>query len=155
MLTNSTVNNYGARSYRRFKTTISITYDTPPVVAEAFVEGLKQLVAAHPKTRKDFFEIHLNDFDASALSILFYIFFDVPTWSEELRARHEMMIAVLELAQALGVRFAFPTSTIHIEEMPGHTGLSPTYEKNAENIAARLEQFIGNYRARHKEGNKQ
>ncbi len=148
-LTNSTINNYGLRVYRRFSTTIAITYDTPPVLIEKFVQGMKEIVVNHPKTRKDYFEIHLNDFGANSLNILFYIFFNVPSWSEELRGRHEVMLAIIQLAKELNVRFAFPTSTIHIEEMPGHTSLTPTYESDADKLDQRLQTFMEEYKGRY------
>lgn len=151
-LTNSTINNYGLRVFRRFKTTIAITYDTPPPVIEKFVEGLEQIVANHPRTRKDSFEIHLNDFGEHSLNILFYIFFNVPNWSDELRGRQEVMLAVIRLAETLGVRFAFPTSTIQIEEMPGHTSRAPAYEKEADRLGQKLQEFMEEYRERYRTG---
>ena len=75
-IANMTVDNMGMRVYRRFRTTIAITYDTPADLIEAFIEGLKKTVMDHPKTRKDYYEIHLNAFGSSSLDILFYIFFE-------------------------------------------------------------------------------
>ncbi|MCB0584194.1 MAG: mechanosensitive ion channel family protein, partial [Phaeodactylibacter sp.] len=60
-LADMVVNNYGLRAYRRFNTKISITYDTPTALIDKFVEGLRQIVATHPQTRKDYYEIHLNE----------------------------------------------------------------------------------------------
>lgn len=150
-LTNSTVNNYGLRVYRRFKTTLSITYDTPPVLIEKFVEGMRDIVLHHPDTRKDYFEIHLNDFGSSSLNILFYIFFSVSSWSEELRGRHEVMLAVIQLAEELGVRFAFPTSTLRVEELPGQKSLSPVYRRDPDQLDQQIRQFMQEYRENFKE----
>jgi MscS family membrane protein len=118
------IDNYGARKYRRFRTILSVEYNTPPEKIERFVAGLRERVAQHPHTRKDVMEIHLNDFNHSSLDILFYIFFEVPNWSMELRARQEMMIAILQLAKALEIQFAFPTQTLHIASTPN--GGNPT-----------------------------
>jgi len=112
------VDNFGMRKFRRFRTTVAIEYSTPPEKIEAFVEGMKARVLAHPKTRKDYYEIHLNDFGDFSLNIMFYIFFEVPTWSDELRARHEIMIEVIKLSKEIGVVFAFPTQTVHIASSP-------------------------------------
>lgn len=117
-LADMVIDNHGLREYRRFFTPISITYDTPPEVIEVFVEGLKEIVKHHPVTRKDYYEIHLNEFDASSLNILFYVFFAVPSWSEELKARHQVMLEVIHLAEKLGVQFAFPTQTLHLAATP-------------------------------------
>lgn len=127
-LADMTIDNMGLRAFRRFKTTISITYDTPPRLIDAYVTGLRKIVNMHPDTRKDSFHIYLNEFSASSLDILFYIFFEVPDWADELRARHEVMLATIKLAERLGVRFAFPTQTIHIEDMPGQESLTPQHQ---------------------------
>lgn len=136
------VDNHGLRQYRRFFTNLTITYDTPPDVVELFVEGLKKIVEKHPKTRKDFYEIHLNGLGAHSLDIMFYIFFAVPTWSEELKARHEVLIEVMQLAETLEVRFAFPTQTLHMETFPGKPSLTPEYNKSPSELQAARDAFL-------------
>jgi len=148
-LADMTINNYGERSYRRYSTTISLTYDTPPLLINKFVAGLKEIVAAHPQTRKDYYEIHLNGMSASSLDILFYIFFAVPGWGDELKAKHEILIAVIELAETLGVRFAFPTSTIHVEELPGAGSNSPDYEREEAKLDAKMADYMKRFQQKH------
>lgn len=106
--------NHGLRNYRRFSTTIAITYNTPPQKIDDFVKNLRQLVLEHPSTVKDKFHVYLNAFNNSSLDILFYIFFDVPTWGDELKARHETILQILKLAEGMGVEMAFPTRTVHL-----------------------------------------
>ncbi|MEQ9426277.1 MAG: mechanosensitive ion channel family protein [Cyclobacteriaceae bacterium] len=127
-LADRTIDNHGLRMYRRFFTTLGVTYDTPPEVIQLFVEGLRKIVDNHPSTRKDSYHIHFNDLGASSLNIMFYIFFEVPDWATELKARHEVLMEVMKLADHLGVNFAFPTQTLHMENFPGKMSLSPTYE---------------------------
>lgn len=147
-LADMTIDNLGLRVYRRFKTNLTITYDTPPDLIEAFVEGLRSIVENHPDTRKDAFEIHLNGMSSTSLDILFYIFFSVPDWSSELKAKQEIILAILRLAEKLGVRFAFPTSTIHVEEFPGNGATSPDYNTDPGHTGASIEQFMKDYKKR-------
>lgn len=125
MLADQVVDNLGLRIYRRFKTDISITYDTSPTTIDLFVKGIREIIRQHPTTRKDYFEVHLNSFGASSLNILLYTFFEAPNWTVELKGRHDLMFAIIMLANELGVRFAFPTQTLHIEELPGHGTTTP------------------------------
>lgn len=141
-LADNHVDNYGMRVYRRYSTKITITYDTPPEVIEVFIEGLREIVRNHSQTRKDYYEIHMNDLGATSLQILFYIFFETANWSGELKARHEVLIAVIKLAKKLGVRFAFPTQTLHIEEMPGSDSLTPIYNGDKEELTVAMKDFI-------------
>ena len=108
--------NFGARRYRRHFTTLNLGYDTSPEQLQAFVEGVRGIVLAHPTTRKDAFEIHMSGFGAHSLDVMLYYFFEVSTWSAELEGRHEVMLSILRLAKDLGVSFAFPTRTLHIVE---------------------------------------
>ena len=140
-LANATIDNHGLRVMRRFYTTITITYDTPPDLIETFVNGLKSIIINHPNTSKEKYEIHLNDFGASSLNIMFYIFFTVPTWSEELAARHDVISKIIRLAHELGIQFAFPTQTLHIENMPGQNSLSPVY-MSKEEADKKLNEFL-------------
>lgn len=140
-LADSVVDNHGLRVYRRFFTTITVTYDTPPALLELFVEGLRSIVEKHPDTRKDTFHVYFNDLGAHSLNIMFYIFFNVPDWGQELRARHEVLIEIMKLAETLGVRFAFPTQTLHLEEVPGHDSLTPIYPDDKKELRNRLESF--------------
>jgi MscS family membrane protein len=142
VITNQMIDNHGLRKYRRFMTKIAMTYDTPPHLIDVFVEGLKKIVDNHPKTRKDYYEIHFNDMGASSLDVLFYIFFDVPSWTEELRSRHEVLLEIVKLADELGVNFAFPTQTLHVESFPEKKSNSPEYTENSPELKKKLESFL-------------
>lgn len=139
-----TVDNLGLRTYRRFTTNLTIAYDTPPALIEAFVAGLRQIVDQHPDTRKDYYHVYLNNLNSHSIDILFYVFFNVLGWPEELKARHEVIMQIIELAETLGVRFAFPTQTLHIEDFPGQQGLSPRYDTDPESMRAKVAAVLGN-----------
>ena len=138
VLVRATVDNFGKRRYRRYRTMLNITYDTPPERIDAFCEGVREIIREHPYTRKDYYHVYLNEFGAHSLDILLYIFFQAPDWPTEIRERHRLMLDVIRLAHRLGVSFAFPTQTLHLvrdegglpEPQPGHP------ESNAE-LAAR------------------
>lgn len=141
-LADLTVDNMGKRVYRRYTSTFGITYDTPPALIESFIDGIRGIVKTMPNTRKDYFEIHLNDLGPSSLDIMIYVFFEVPTWTEELENRHEFILQVLKLAEELGVNFAFPTQTLHIENMPGKDSLSPSYGMSKEEQEQKIQAFL-------------
>jgi len=114
---NAAVDNYGLRLYRRCTFKLGVTYDTTPDQVQAFCEGSRAILVASPAVRQDSFEVHLRDFGASGLEILYYFFFDVPDWSQELTARHNVFLEILRLAKALDVSIAFPTQTLHVESV--------------------------------------
>lgn len=109
------IDNLGLREFRRVKTHIDITYDTPPDKIEVFIEGIKTIIHQHPHTRKDYFHVVFNDFSDSSLRLLLYFFLAVPDWSTELVDRQNIFLDIVRLADELGVSFAFPTRTLHLE----------------------------------------
>ncbi|PZX49182.1 mechanosensitive ion channel family protein [Algoriphagus chordae] len=138
-IADSILDNHGLRQYRRFYTTLTITYDTPPELVDEFVKGLREIVLAHPDTRKDGFHVYFNNLSSFSQDVMFYIFFEVSTWAEELRCKHEILIQIVKLANSIGVRFAFPTQTLHMESFPEKKTLVPDYDGGYE---AKVTDFV-------------
>jgi MscS family membrane protein len=120
-LSDAKIDNMGKREMRRFSTKISITYDTSPELIELFVDGLRKIIENHEFTKKDNYQVSLYDLSDSAILILLHVFFDVADWGPELKARHEIISEIIKLADKLGVKFAFPTRSIFIENLPDKT----------------------------------
>jgi MscS family membrane protein len=125
-LVRAKVDNYGRRTYRRWKTTLGVQYDTPPEKLLAFTEGIRELVRRHPYTRKDFYQVWCHDFGDSSFNILVYVFHLVPDWATELRERERLFVDIVRLADRLGVQFAFPTRTLHLYK-EDHRPAEPQY----------------------------
>ncbi len=64
----------------------------PLVVIKPDVEGIKDIIRAHPHTRKDCFHVVFHDFCAHSLDILLYFFLKVPDWSIELVERQNVLL---------------------------------------------------------------
>ncbi len=142
-IADSVIDNHGLRNYRRFYTQLAINYDTPPELIDTFVEGLREIVNRHPDTKKDGYHIYLNDLAAYSLNVMFYIFFEVPDWAAELKARHEILQEILKLAKKLDINFAFPTQTLHMENFPGQQSLSPSYPAKDE-MKVKMNEYFSN-----------
>ncbi len=117
------VDNMGARQYRRYSTMLGLTYDTPAEKVQAFCEGVRAIIMAVPMMRKDFYLVEFRGFGAHSLDIMLYCFMEVPDWATEVRVRTNLNLEILRFAAAIGVSFAFPTQTLHVETFP-HAGKS-------------------------------
>ncbi|AZQ60942.1 mechanosensitive ion channel family protein [Flammeovirga pectinis] len=113
-----TIDNMGMRIFRRYKTTLRVSYETKPDQLDEFVDRLKELIRNHPHTRKDFYVVNLNNIGLYSYDILFYIFFEAPTWGDELHFRHEIIRSVIKTANELDVEFAIPPAGL--DYMLGH-----------------------------------
>jgi MscS family membrane protein len=137
-----TVDNLGARVFRRMKIEITIAADTTPDEIDIFIIGMRRIAYAHPTCKQDEVDIYLNSLENTSIGILFQMFFEVPNWSLELKARHEVLSEILKLAQALRIRFAFPTSTVHIETLPGQLPLTPSHSLKREQLEAKMNEHL-------------
>ena len=68
----------------------------------------------------------LYEFGAYSLDILLNLFLQVHDREAELIKRQEIMLDILRLAEVMGIRFAFPTQTLHIESLPEVKSTIPT-----------------------------
>jgi MscS family membrane protein len=145
------IDNMGARRYRRFKTTVALTYDTPPESVDAFCEGVRELIRKHPYTRKDYYQVYLNDLGASSLDVLLYVFFRAPDWNVELRERHRLLTDVMRLARDLDVSFAFPTQSLHwvkpedLEHPDAPKDIRSGLQRGREAASGVLERSLGDF----------
>lgn len=137
-ISNNEVDNLGLREYRRLLTTLNLTYSTSPEQMEAFVEGIKAIVKSNSHFRQDFYEVHFNAFGAHSLDVMIYVFFKVPDWSTELQQKHNFFLEILKLAKEIGVEFAFPTQTLHVDSFhkdePRQVGEPRTEEELAASV---------------------
>lgn len=121
-LINASIDNWGARKYRRITCTVNIAYDTPPERIDSFCEGIRELLRIHPYTRKDFFIVNLTEFGMNSLGIMVYCFVKVPDWATEVREKHRLFNDIIRLANRISVEFALPTQTVYLrnDEKPVH-----------------------------------
>lgn len=120
IVTNSAIDNLGARQKRRYKTTLGLTYDTPPEKVAAFCEGVRAIIASLEGMNHDSYYVEFHSFGESSLNIMVYSFIDTQAYSEELALRTTLNLSILGLAKDLGIAFAFPSQSLYVESMPGH-----------------------------------
>jgi len=140
------INNKGLRLFRRYHTNLGLRYDTPPELIEAFVKGVREIIIAHPETRSDSYNVEFTGFGDSALLIMVNVYFKSLAWGIEQSSKHRLHIAIIKLAKDLGVDFAFPSSTVMIENFPEKKGLSPKYDTTPETMDAVIAKTISDFK---------
>jgi MscS family membrane protein len=118
LVVNAVVDNFGMRGMRRQRFFVQITYGTPRDKVETFVDGIRQIITDHPVTDKDVAYTYFNNFGESGLEILLYFHLRAPDYARELKEREVILLKILDLAKEIGVEFAYPTRTLHIDNAP-------------------------------------
>ena len=139
------INNKGLRLFRRYHTNLGLRYDTPPELIEAFVKGVREIIIAHPETRSDSYNVEFTGFGDSALLIMINVYFKSLAWGIEQSSKHRMHIAIVKLATDLGVDFAFPSSTVMIENFPEKKGLNPKYDITPARMEAVIAKTVSDF----------
>ena len=145
-LSEMVVNNKGLRLFRRYNTNLGVRYDTPPALIEAFVNGVRQIVIEHPETRSDSYNVEFTGFGDSALLIMVNVYFKSLAWSTEQTSKHRLHMAIIKLAAELGVEFAFPSTTVTIEQFPDKSNLSPKYDTSQAKINASINKVLTEFK---------
>ncbi len=133
-LSELTVKNRGLLKYRRYKTELGIRYDTPPEMVDAFVKGVRQIIEKHPGTLNNNYNVEFTGFGASALLILLNVYFEDTNWGQEQAAKHTLHMAILKFANNIGVGFAFPSTTVMVEQFPNTGNDFPKYNTSPKEV---------------------
>jgi len=139
IISNKALKNKGLRVYRLFETKLGVTYDTPREYIQAFISGLRQIADNHPKVSDDRY-IFLSNLGDFSINILFRVYLQTNDYKEELRLKEEITFQIMELAEHLGVRFAFPSQTVYVEQFPGQKDLIPEYPK--QDLEEKLKSYF-------------
>ncbi|MGB0879902.1 MAG: mechanosensitive ion channel family protein [Polaribacter sp.] len=139
------INNKGLRLFRRYNTNLGLRYDTPPALIEAFVKGVRELIIAHPETRSDSYNVEFTGFGDSALLIMVNVYFKSLAWGIEQSSKHRLHIAIVKLAKELGVDFAFPSTTVSIEQFPEKKSIHLKYDTNQERLTASIQKVVDEF----------
>ena len=117
-LADMVVTNHGVRTWRRYVTTITVTYSTSVDQIKQFVAGIKEIVEAHPDTQKEKAHVYFHEMADSSLNIYFSAYFDITAFDGFLSARQDILMETMTLAEKLGVEFAYPSTSVYVESMP-------------------------------------
>ena len=109
------IDNIDARSERRIKMRIGLTYDTTPAQMDAAIKGIEDILLKHPGVDQSYKLVKFDEFADSSLSIFLYYFSSNKVWAEYLQVRQEVNLEIMRLLESLELDFAFPTRTVHVE----------------------------------------
>lgn len=117
--TTSAINNWSKMPRRRVKMTVGLTYDTKPAQMEAAVNAVRDSIKANEAIHNDFYLVNFDKLGDSSLEIFIYCFTVTTNWAEFLEVKQQLLLDIMKRVDALGLDFAFPTTSVHVESMPG------------------------------------
>lgn len=118
-LVNMTITNHGLRSHRRLSTSLTVTYATSRAQMEAFVDAVREIVESRPDVTPGKTVVQFNQMSSSSLDVVLTTIFTKPDYDLYMIACQEIYLGIMDKAQEMGVEFAFPSTSLYVEQMPG------------------------------------
>ena len=112
----STVQNAALRTMRPYKFTLGVTYGTTRAQLEKLMADLKTMLDESPYTQKGSNIVRLTSFGDSSINILVSAYLQTNTYAVFLEEQNDLNLNIMDVMQADGVDFAFPSTSVYIEK---------------------------------------
>ena len=112
-LLKSRIRNFKRMAERRVVFQIGLVFGTPPGKLKRVNDIIREAVLAHPDVRLD--RTHFKAIGASSLDyeVVYYVL--NPDYNRYMDIQQAINLTLMERLESEGIRFAFPTQTLHIE----------------------------------------
>jgi MscS family membrane protein len=107
------VESLSARDRMRLFCTLGLVYDTTANQLRGVLAGLEHVLRVHPKIWPENVTVRFTALGPSSLDIEVQAWFQVSADDFPL-CRQEVLLRFMEVVEAAGTRFAFPTRTVHL-----------------------------------------
>jgi MscS family membrane protein len=119
IVANTNIENFSRRGIRRIKMVIGLTYDTTTAQMQKITYDLRSMLTAHEGIAHDqTLLIRFDRFEDSYLGIFVYAFTNTSDWARYLEIKEDINLKIMEIVEANGAAFAFPSQSIYIEKTP-------------------------------------
>jgi MscS family membrane protein len=123
------VENFASRSKILVKTTLRLRYGTTERQLRAMLDGIRGLLAAHPRLEPETSRVRLMDFGSQAIELELFAYVLTADLEEFLAVREDLLLQVAGIVESSGGAFAQPTEFLHVDS--GGTGRpAPSAEGN-------------------------
>lgn len=103
---------------RRIFESIGIRYKDAPLMA-AIVADVKAMLQEHPEIdTNQTLIVNFDSFAPSSLDFFIYTFTRTTEWVRYHEIKQDVLLKILQIIEGHGASCAFPTSTLHIAELP-------------------------------------
>ncbi|MEJ2742896.1 MAG: mechanosensitive ion channel family protein [Gammaproteobacteria bacterium] len=116
---NIAVENPSRMLNRRIYETIGVRYEDQDRLATILVE-IRALLKAHSDIdQQRIIMVNLNHFGPSSLDFFIYCFTLTTDWKTFHEVKERVLFAIHDVIRQQGAEIAYPTSTVHLEALPG------------------------------------
>ncbi|MFT2010370.1 mechanosensitive ion channel family protein [Pontibacter sp. 13R65] len=122
------LNNLTLRTFRRVSIDINLTYNTTSAQIKAIVAELQDFIDQHPRTNQDG-RIKFHQLGAHSKDVMVLYFVDTTDFNEFIDIREEITYKIVEIVERNGGEFAFPTSTVYLQQSEPDASIIQTQDQ--------------------------
>ena len=115
-LATETIKNWSQMPKRRIKMTLGLTYDAKPDQIRKFIKRVEKLLQEDEGVDQDYMLVQFTDFGPSSLDVFLYYFAATTVWKDYLETRQRVNLKIMDVAEEMGLEFAYPTQTMYIKD---------------------------------------
>ncbi|GAB3825724.1 mechanosensitive ion channel family protein [Pontibacter rugosus] len=110
------LDNLTLRTFRRAMFNINLTYDTTSEQMRSITRDIQEYIDQHPRTNQDG-RIRFLSLGAHSKDVMVLYFVDTMDWNEYIDIKEEITYKIVEIVESHGAEFAFPTQTLHLQQV--------------------------------------
>jgi MscS family membrane protein len=111
---NLQLENFAMRDRMRLFTTIGVRYETTPDQLRYILVEVRKLLYAHERLTNDPARIRFVGFGAYSLDLEVFAYANTSDWNEFLGIREDVYLRIMDIIEASGTGFAFPSQTLYL-----------------------------------------
>jgi MscS family membrane protein len=111
--------NFAKRDRIRIYAMIGLRYETTPDQLRYVLVEIRKLLYGHPKIHADPARIRFVGFGAYSLDLELFAYVPTTDWNELLAVREDLFLRIIDVIDASGTGFAFPSQTLYLEKGEG------------------------------------
>lgn len=133
-LANNAMINYSRMLHRRINWSIGLTYGTPPDKLEQIRQQVENWLLndkrfCSPPAAPLF--VRLDSFSDSSIDLMLYCFTETTVWGDWLKAKEDLLLALIPIVAEAGSSFAFPSNSVYLQQGDPPEIINPIMELQA------------------------
>jgi MscS family membrane protein len=125
------IENFAKRDRIRLITTLGLRYETTADQLRHVIAELRRMLRGHPKVLPEPFRVRFVNFGAFSLDLEVFLYVDTQDFNEFLAIKEDLFLRMIDVVEASGTGFAFPSSTTYLAR---DGGLNEEKGKAAEKV---------------------
>ena len=131
------IENYSQRDRFWFHPVLNLRYETSTDQMRYVLQELRAMLARHPKVDNDSMRVRLIGLAAYSLDVEIFSYVSAWDYASFLEIQEELLLSCMEIVEASGTGFAFPSSTLYLGR---DSGLDDKRRHEAEAMMRKLRE---------------